>query len=395
MTAVQLGVWAQPPIRILSSRHEARFRDHILFQLVTEGDGRIDEIMLFYRVGVHPAVNRAVPDFTAGSHVEAEYNWDLTGGQLPPGVEVSYWWSVTDEEERTFENEPQSLTYIDERHDWRTLSSDELDLYWYRGDEDFGQTLFDKGTETLQVLSRDAGVTVTHRVKVFIYGSHADLLDAIAEGAKEWTGGQAFPEEGVVVIGVSPGNLAWGERAVAHELSHLVVHQRVDTPLGGLPRWLDEGLAMYTEGDLEPSYRRTLDEAIQDDGLFTVRSLSSSFPTDAESAHLSYAQSYSLVEFILEEYGREDMAHLLQAFAAGAYFEDALLEVLGLDSEGLDAAWRRWATSQPVTEEEPAYPQVLPRGLPLRRILWIPAGLCCVGGLVLVVTVSALVLLRR
>jgi hypothetical protein len=392
---VTVGAWAQPPIRVESSQHEAQFREQILFQLVAEGEAEIEEITFFYRVADQSTVNHASPEFDPGVRVEAEYTWDLTSGGLPPGVQVTYWWGIADGEGHAVESEPQSLLYIDERYDWHTLSSDKLALYWYRGDDDFGQALFDTAMESLDSLSQNAGVAVTHQVIVFIYGSHSDLLGAIAEGAKEWTGGQAFPDVGVVVIGVSPGNLAWGKRATAHELSHLVVHQVVDTPLGGLPRWLDEGLAMYTEGRLEPSYQRTLDQAIRDNGLITVRSLSSSFPADSELAHLSYAQSYSLVEFIIEEHGRERLAELLRVLAEGAHYDDALQEVLGLDSDGLDAAWRSWAGAKPQSEVESA-PTSTPREpRPLRPALWSSVWLCCVGGLLSAVVIGLLLFLRQ
>lgn len=394
LISVTPTAWAQPPIRMESSQHEAQFRDHILFQLVARGEVEITEITLFYRVADQPAVNHASPQFNPDTRVEAEYNWDITNGALPPGVQVTYWWKITDREGHTLETEAQSLIYTDDRYDWQMLSSETLALYWYRGDKAFGQSLFDQAMEALEVLSRDAGVTVTRQVKVFIYGSHSDLLGAIAEGSKEWTGGQAFPELGIVVIGVSPANLAWGRRAVAHELSHLVVHQMVDTPLGGLPRWLDEGLAMYTEGKLEPSYQRALERAIRGDRLITVRSLSSSFPTDSELAHLSYAQSYSLVEFILEEYGREKMARLLQVFAEGAYYDDALQEVLGLDSRGLDAAWGEWARARSPSQGQPTPLLPTRQPLPLSPVLWASAGLCCVGGLLLVVVIGLLMWLR-
>jgi len=390
-----LTVWAQPPIRVESSQHEAQFRGHILFRLVAEGDVEIKEITLFYRVADQPAVTHASPEFSPDTRVDAEYSWDLTDGALPPGVQVTYWWRIADREGRTLQTEPRSLVYSDERYDWRALSSEELSVYWYRGDKDFGQALFDKAIETLDTLSRDAGVTVTRQAKVFIYGSHSDLLGAIAEGAKEWTGGQAFPDVGIVVIGISPGNLTWGQRAVAHELTHLVIHQMVDTPLGGLPHWLDEGLAMYTEGELEPSYQGALDQAIRGDRVITVRSLSSSFPADSALAHLSYAQSHSLVEFVLEEYGREKMAHLLQVFAEGAYYDDALQEVLGLDSEGLDVAWREWAMAKSRPREQPVPVVPVQRALSSSPLLVVSAALCCMAGLLLPAVIGLLVFLRR
>ena len=388
-------IWAQPPIRVESSQHEARFRDHILFKLVAEAEAGISEITLFYRVADQPAVNHALPQFEPGTRVEAEYTWDLSDGALPPGIQITYWWKISDQEGHTLETEPQSLLYTDDRYNWRVLSSDKVALYWYRGSEDFGQALFDKANEALDLLSRDAGITVTHQVKVFIYGSHADLLGAIAKGAQEWTGGQAFPDVGVVVIGVSPANLAWGKLAMAHELCHLVVHQMVNTPLGELPRWLDEGLAMYAEGELEPEYRYALDRAIRRNQLITVRSLSSSFPADPEQARLCYAESYSLVRFILEKYGREKMTQLLRAFAEGAYYDDALQEVLGVDSEGLDAAWREWVGARAVPQEQPTSPPQVRQPVLANPVLWASVGLCFMGGLLLVIVLGLLVWLQR
>ena len=152
---------------------------------------------------------------------------------------------------------------------------------------------------------------------------------------------------------------------------------------------------MFSEGDLEPSYRRTLNQAIAEDQLITVRSLSSSFPSDSELAHLSYAQSYSLVEFILDEYGSESMAQLLRVFAEGAYYDDALQDVLGLSSEGLDAAWREWAEGggevEPLRQSTPTSEQRSPRNL----LYWASAGLCCMAGLLAVVATGVLVFVWR
>jgi hypothetical protein len=396
---VVAGAGAQPPILVESNQYEARFRQHIVFRLVAEGQVGIDEVTLFYRVADELAVNRVSPEFEPGTRVEVAYSWDLTSGSLPPGVQVTYWWKLSGPAGHTLETEPQSLLYTDGRYDWQSLSAEGLVLYWYRGDEDFGQALFDKGQHTLDTLRRDVGVTAARQAQVFIYGSHTDLLGAIAEGAKEWTGGQAFPDVGVVVIGVAPNNLPWGQRAMAHELTHLVVHQMVDTPLGALPQWLDEGLAMYGEGKLEPSYQYALEQAIRQDQLITVRSLSSSFPADPELAHLSYAQSYSLVEFILEAHGREAMSRLLQAFAEGAYADDALQQVLGLDSDGLDAAWREWVQTPPSQEPQQSAPAPvgLPRRstLPSRLVAVATGGACCAGGVLVIVVVALLAFAQR
>ena len=328
-------------IRVLSNTYEADFPNKVTFRLIAESEEGIEEITLFYRIRVEPiTTNRAYPDFSPGERVEVEQEWDVRRYYIPPGVEVEYYWRIKDGAGHELETEPVSFTYTDTRFDWRELSSDRVILYWYQGDDEFGQALFAKALEAVERLSEETGVTVERAVKIFIYGSHGDLLGALEEGAQEWTGGVSFSEYGIVLIGVSPGNLAWGERAVAHELSHAILHKATENPFSDLPRWLDEGLAMRAEGELEPSYVNSLNRAIETNSLISVRSVSSTFPADADLAHLCYAESYSLVEFILDHYGQGAMRKLISIFAEGAYYDDALKEALGVDTDGLEDGWR-------------------------------------------------------
>ena len=218
-----------------------------------------------------------------------------------------------------------------------------MTLYWYQGDDEFGRTLFDRAGLALDTLAEDVGIVIENPIKIFIYGSHSDLLDAISTNAQEWTGGQAFTEHGVVVIGISPGQLDWGLNAMTHEMTHLVIHQATDNPYGDLPRWLDEGIAVYNENqdELDEDFRPVFERAVADNSLMTLRTLSSPFPADPVQANLAYGQSGAVVKFIIDQYGPDAMAQLLAIFADGAIYDEALLEVLELDTDGLDNAFRK------------------------------------------------------
>ncbi|MFC1919128.1 peptidase MA family metallohydrolase, partial [Chloroflexota bacterium] len=145
-------------------------------------------------------------------------------------------------------------------------------------------------------------------------------------------------------IGIDPGNLSWGKRAATHELAHLVVHQMTFNPYSELPTWLDEGLAMYAEGELEAGYADFLEKAIAEDSLISVRSLASPFSAYGGQAVLSYAQSYSLVEFLVAGYGQNRMLELLNTFSEGSSYDRALEKVYGFDMDGLDNLWRDYVT---------------------------------------------------
>jgi hypothetical protein len=344
-------VAAQGPIQVLDQSVKTAFRDYITFNISLESESNITEVRLLYRVAGQLATARGDADFEPGTRVEASFTIDQKRDYLPPGTELEYWWQITNEAGDSLKTEPQHLLYMDERHDWQTLSSDRLTLYWYEGDRAFGEALFDQANKTLDQIENEAGVKVEVPVKIFIYGSFADLHDAIAVGSQEWTGGQAFTDQGVVVIGVSPDDLDYGLIATPHELTHLVIHQATDNPFGDIPRWLDEGLAVYMSGELDApwrDYRDMVARSARQGKLMTLQTLSSSFPADSEQAGLAYAESGVVVEFIIKHYGQKAMAHLLEIFSQGALYDDALEQALGVDTWGLDNAWRESMGAPPI-----------------------------------------------
>jgi hypothetical protein len=342
---------AQNPIRVVDQSVETAFRDHITFNISLESDQNITQTQLFYRVAGQIATARGDADIELGTHVQASFTIDQTRDYLPPGTELEYWWKISDQAGDELKTDPQSMTYMDKRHDWQKLENDRLALYWYAGDQAFGQALFDQANKTLDQIEKEAGVQVAKAVKIFIYGNFNDLRDAIAVGSQEWTGGQAFTDQGVVVIGVAPSDLEYGLAATPHELTHLVIHQATDNPFGDIPRWLDEGLAVYMSGELHASWRgydSLVNASAKQGKLMSLQTLSSSFPADAEQAGLAYAQSGMVVQFIIDHYGQDAMAQLLNIFSQGALYDDALKEALGVDTWGLDNAWRESMGFAPV-----------------------------------------------
>jgi hypothetical protein len=71
-----------------------------------------------------------------------------------------------------------------------------------------------------------------------------------------------------------------------------------------------------------------------------VRSLSSPFSANSDKATLSYAESYSLVDFLITNYGQGKMLELLTTFSEGSSYDGALEKVYGFDMDGLDTLWR-------------------------------------------------------
>jgi hypothetical protein len=103
---------------------------------------------------------------------------------------------------------------------------------------------------------------------------------------------------------------------------------------------LNEGLAMYGEGGPQPAEVTLFDQAKAADQLPALRSLSGNFSEESDRANLSYTVSYSVVNFLIQTYGRDKMTALLIALRDGATADGALQAVYGFDTDGLEDAWR-------------------------------------------------------
>jgi len=129
------------------------------------------------------------------------------------------------------------------------------------------------------------------------------------------------------------------------------------SPYGAmLPTWLDEGLAMRAEGEPDPYLQNWLKKAIDQQKLISVRRLSSPFSAKPEQAYISYAQSQSLVDFLIESYGKNKILRLLQLLKQGNTCDEALTTVYGFDQDRLDELWREYITKQMHSLSEFEYP---------------------------------------
>ena len=383
-------VQARGGLAVLGSSAEMDFPSSLNFRLSAESDANITDIRLHYIVErmEHTQITAEVYiEFVPDTRVDAEWTWDMrkTGG-LPPGSSLVYWWTVEDAEGGKVETEPVEVRIEDNRYAWHSLTQGKITLHWYDGDDAFIQKLMAAAQQALVRLLEDTGAEPEKPVSIYIYANSRDLRGSMIY-PQEWTGGVAFTRYGIIAIGIAPSELEWGSRAIAHELTHLVIHQMTFNPYGDLPTWLDEGLAMYAEGEPGARFVALLDDAIAEDNLISVRSLSSPFSAYADESALAYAQSYSLAEFLIDNYGQGKMFELLNTFRQGSGYDEALVEVYGFDMDGLDALWRDYIGADTL----PAQP-AKEKGLP-PTLIWILAG--SVIGFVMVFLVMTLRARRR
>jgi len=369
--------FAAPRADVTNDQVAFEFPNTATFSSTLTANSNITSVTLEYgneQLTCGDVVAKAFPEFASAKTTQVEWTWDMRqSGSLPPGTSIWWRWLYTDETGAQFSSEIQTATWLDDVHDWQTISSGDLRLHWYGNDKAFAQTMLDAGLEGLRRNKEQAGLVTDAPVDLYVYPNYDDMKDAILY-EPSWTGGMAFPEHNIFIMGISASDSTWDQNTVIHELTHILIGHFTFSCIGTVPTWLNEGLAMFSEGKLDTNMQAQLDDAIRNDTLITVRSLNGGFSELPDKANLSYSQSQSIVSFLIEQYGQEKLTELLSALRDAKPIDDALLEVYKFDTDGLEDAWREsvgaapravsaQATAQPTPTYVPTYVPV--SGAPL------------------------------
>jgi hypothetical protein len=392
------AVGAQGAIRFDTIAAQGDFPTQVLFSVVVEGDAEIVNLELSYRVAGSPYTQSRWPDFAHAQRVETSFRLDTQVEFYNPGTEFHYYWKATDAAGRVAESPEQVWVYEDNRFTWQAVRTDRIAVYWYEGEQSFGQDVLDTASRTLDRLEKDAGVRASQPIRIYLYASNSDFRGVLGPNASEWIGGQAIPPLGIIVANIAPGDEREVKRIVPHEVSHVVLYQATHNPYAGNPNWLEEGIAVHNQEVADADFPALVEAAARDGQLIPLRALSSSFPSDADLALLSYAESSSIIDFILQRYGKEGLARLVSVFSEGETSDGAIQRALGVSLDDLEAEWRATLPAAERTPVPGATPQS--RSTPTTgsvetvvRIL--ASGMACIFLAAIGVVVAAIVIIVR
>jgi hypothetical protein len=360
-------VAAQSNVQVVSDAASLTFPDSIDFKAEFQAGANITSVVLEYGVnqltcGTVDA--KAFPQVTPGTDVKVDWTWQmLQSGSLAPGTTVWWHWLVSDSSGAHFTSPTQTVLWLDNTHTWQVITGGNINLHYYNGGASFGQQLHDAAAQALVRLSQDVGVSTTSPVDIYIYADSTDLQDSILY-APSWVGGQAFPENNIVIIGIPPDQLDWGMSTEAHELTHVLVGHLTFSCLGFIPTWLNEGLAMYGQGGVQAAEQAQFDQAKTANQLPSLRSLTGAFSDEANRATLSYTEAYSVTNFLIKTYGRDKMTSLLLDLRDGQTIDQALQAVYSFNTDGLEAAWRTSIGATPLAGSSQPTPVFTPTEVP-------------------------------
>jgi len=348
--AVRPVLAQQQAISVSNSSVQPDYPNSLTFSCSVKSPSNITDIRLDYQVqqvSFAQVTAEAKVDFTPSNSVNAAYKLNMQqSGQIPPGTDITYRWVVEDAAGDKTQSTKYDYVVVDNRHTWSALTQGKIHLLWYGQNASFGDAVMKEAQTALSTLATDTGATPDQVVNISVYTSPQDYAASVA-GAPEWAGGEELSEYDAVFIMARPASLSTDLRGVAHELTHVIVGQIIANPYNSIPFWLNEGLAVHIQfaGTTLPSqFTNALSSALANGSLISVRTLSDPFSAYADKATLSYAESVSVVNYLLSQYGSQKMLALLDTFQQGSTYDGALQSTYGFDMDGLYSQWKAWAS---------------------------------------------------
>ncbi len=274
--------------------------------------------------------------------LRATYAWEPRI-PLVVGTEIEYQFVIRPVDGPETRTAPASVSYIDASLPWTTASEGLVEIWYHAGGEAIEADARAGIRAALDILRHSFGAELERPTRLMLYADIARMRQDLGGGASPWVGGAAIAELNVTVLYAptesrDPLDL---QATVAHEITHIVLEHRTENSFGSLPAWLHEGLATTVESTISERfpYDDLMIRIVAQDEFVSLRGITGSFPAASQAALNAYAQSNSLVGYIIETWGEEGVARLLEAYAGGVSDNEAVQEALGVSLDELDRAW--------------------------------------------------------
>jgi hypothetical protein len=356
---------SQEAITVISDSPRNEFPTGVTFSVSFNAPAAEDQVRLRYQLAPDGTGATGVADCTGTGTITCTYTLQSGRGIFViPGAEITYHWDIADAEGNEVSTDEKLYVHEDTRFDFRTISEGNVTVYFHPGTEDEAGGVLAAAVEALSSVSALQQTQIDFPVKVFLYSTADEMQPAIAP-----TGGR-----GVQIL----GEVVYSDTAMVsadvqtlditrHEIAHIVTREATKGPFG-VAGWMNEGISVYAQRQPLAGHDASLQSAIRNDRVLTFAELNSSATGGvASTVGLYYGQSGSIIRFLVDEYGADKFAELLRTFKDGATQDDAFERVYGLDSLGIENAWRvsvglgaraasATATPQPDEDDEPTPP---------------------------------------
>lgn len=214
---------------------------------------------------------------------------------------------------------------------WEEYKKQHFIIYYKKAPLDFVKTVEQTAEEYYKEIAKNLGFnrykswTWNDRAHIYIYDDKEDYVKNSRQ--VHWSWGAASPTK--KLIKTYPSASGFFDTLLPHELGHIIFGEFVG-PKANIPRWFDEGVAKNQEKAKGFGSDKIVRRAIEDGTFIPIKRLPLvplNNNTPREKVILFYAESASIVSFMINEYGRHKFVRFCRKLKEGGTFEFALRSV--------------------------------------------------------------------
>lgn len=226
-----------------------------------------------------------------------------------------------------------------------TITTPHFAFSFHSQDERAIRNLIEEAEELRQEIVRDLGLEVGGVTKVYLASSHK-MFQEIQPGGKiqAWSAAVAYPHQNLIIM-LSPRAIRRGHMDLStifkHEFTHIVLG-RAFQGSGGIPHWLHEGVAMYESREWDFRRVSTVTQAVLTGSLIPLSEITQRFPQEENRAELAYCQSFYLISFLINKFGRPSFHRFIREYSEGAPLNQVLVNIYDMGLDQLEERWRRY-----------------------------------------------------
>lgn len=228
--------------------------------------------------------------------------------------------------------------------DFSTVDAGWLEVEYHPSLAASVRALVDSASGIRQELEQMLGAPVLSHVLVRVGRTPGEMerLGPLGVPLPSYASGVALSEAGLVLLSASPRfpgeEFNLGE-VFRHELAHVALHDAVGR--SRVPRWFNEGFAVYASGEAEMLRARSLLTATVSGNLIPLAELERSFPADPDRASVAYAQGADIVRYLSSRGQEARFSALFERLRSGQTFEASLADAYATNTYALEGDWKK------------------------------------------------------
>jgi hypothetical protein len=235
------------------------------------------------------------------------------------------------------------LSVIACAEDWAIIESDHFLVRYTQnlstaGDiQNIAENFFPQVTDEI-------GYSIGRKIDIWFCETRKEFERTVNAPIQDWAAGCAYPLQARIVLldpALSEDRRIDLARIVEHEITHVVFGLYVRENLKNVPRWFNEGVAMYVSDDWGYSNYWTILTGTLGNNIIPLFNISEDFPESAYQARLAYAESCNIIMFMVKRYGNDALKGCIRELAKGRPFDEALASATGVNIDWLESRWMK------------------------------------------------------